>query len=61
MNKENKTIAASLPETRGIYQAPVMEAIEVKVEQGFAQTTGGGRSITTPDSGTESDPYGYTW
>lgn len=56
MKKENKTKTASLPKTREIYLAPVMEAIEVEVEKGFAET----RSMAAPgdDPTSEAD---YTW
>jgi len=35
---ENKNTAAILPEMKGVYEAPVIEIVEVKVEQGFQGT-----------------------
>ena len=35
----NKLTTASLSDTREVYEAPVIEAVEVSVEQGFQAST----------------------
>lgn len=42
MEKEKQTGMDNQPETKEVYRAPVIETVEVRVEQGFG-TYGGGR------------------
>jgi len=47
MERENKIVPTNLSETRETYEAPVIETIEVRVEQGFQ---------LSPDSRLDSAP-----
>ena len=51
MGRDNKIILASAVETSEVYEAPVIEMIEVRVEKGF--------QITSPES--ERSAEEYTW
>ena len=53
MGRDNKIILASAAEKREEYEAPVIEAVEVRAEQGFQQ------SLSSPSSSREEDEY--TW
>ena len=55
MVKENINMEG-LMESREAYEAPVIETVEVRIEQGF-QETGGSRSLAEP--GDDND--GNTW
>ena len=35
MKTENKTAMAVLPDTKEMYEAPLIQSVEVEVEQGF--------------------------
>ena len=52
MEKENNINMDSLAEKREVYKAPVIEMVEVRVEQGFQITT-------SPES--ERSAEEYTW
>jgi len=47
METENKTAMAILPETKEVYEAPVIQTVEVRVEQGF-QISGPGEIDDDP-------------
>ena len=47
MKTENKTAMAVLPDTKEMYEAPVIQTVEVRVEQGF-QISGPGDTDDDP-------------
>jgi len=53
MIRNNKIDLAGLPEIREIYETPVIEMVEVRVEQGFQS------SPLSPDD--DKDPDKFTW
>ena len=53
MEKENKIYMDSLVKSKEVYIAPVIETIEVKVEQGF--------EISPPSPSSSRDENEYTW
>jgi len=53
MERENIKFSAGSAETREVYEAPVIEMIDIRVEQGFQL------SLSSPDS--DRDGNEYTW
>jgi len=53
MEKDNKIVPTDLPETKEVYEAPVIEMVEAKVEYGF-QTTD---DPTSPGGGSPKIPH----
>ena len=58
MEKETKTAPVNVPETKEAYEAPVIETIEVRVEQGFQASLGDPRN---PGDGGGGGDDGGQW
>lgn len=53
MKTENKIIITNMPETKEVYETPIIEIAEVKVEQGV--------QMSPPPGPGDDDPGGPTW